>query len=35
MKVLDGVLIGDCGGKIGLHLIDNGFIGFKNYRIPV
>jgi acyl-CoA oxidase len=35
LKVYDGVKIGDCGGKIGLHLIDNGYIGFNNYKIPV
>ena len=34
MKVYDGVLIGDCGSKFGMHGIDNGFIGFVNYRIP-
>lgn len=35
MKVYEGVIIGDCGSKIGLHLIDNGYIGFRNYRIPL
>lgn len=34
MKTFDGVLIGDCGSKFGLHGIDNGYIGFVNYRIP-
>ena len=34
MKVYDGVIIGDCGSKFGMHGIDNGFIGFVNYRIP-
>ncbi|XP_066246349.1 peroxisomal acyl-coenzyme A oxidase 3 isoform X1 [Euwallacea similis] len=29
-----GLIIGDMGEKIGLHGIDNGFIIFKNYRIP-
>ena len=29
----DGVRIGDCGSKIGLQLIDNGYIGFDNYKI--
>lgn len=33
--VYEGIIIGDCGSKMGLHLIDNGFIGFKHYRIPV
>jgi acyl-CoA oxidase len=34
MSIYDGVTIGDSGSKIGLHLIDNGYIGFKNYKIP-
>lgn len=29
-----GVMIGDCGPKLGNENIDNGFIGFNNYRIP-
>ncbi|XP_050304930.1 peroxisomal acyl-coenzyme A oxidase 3-like [Anthonomus grandis grandis] len=29
-----GLVIGDMGEKIGLHGIDNGFIMFKDYRIP-
>ncbi|XP_030762697.1 peroxisomal acyl-coenzyme A oxidase 3 isoform X1 [Sitophilus oryzae] len=29
-----GLIIGDMGEKIGLHGIDNGFILFKDYRIP-
>ncbi|CAH1121403.1 unnamed protein product [Ceutorhynchus assimilis] len=29
-----GIIVGDMGEKIGLHGIDNGFIMFKNYRIP-
>jgi len=33
MKVLDGVLIRDCGAKFGLHGIDNGAIGFVNYWV--
>ena len=33
-KICEGVILGDCGSKIGLNSIDNGFIGFKNYRIP-
>eukprot|EP00347_Sterkiella_histriomuscorum_P018656 403344680 len=28
-----GLLIGDCGAKIGHHGIDNGFIKFSSYRI--
>ena len=30
-----GVTIGDAGPKLGNDNIDNGFIGFKNYRIPL
>lgn len=33
-SVLPGLTIGDCGLKIGLNGIDNGFIIFKNVRIP-
>jgi acyl-CoA oxidase len=33
MLVLDGVLIADCGAKFGMHGIDNGKIGFRNYRV--
>ncbi|XP_044753120.1 peroxisomal acyl-coenzyme A oxidase 3 isoform X2 [Coccinella septempunctata] len=29
-----GLIIGDMGEKIGLHGIDNGFVIFKNFRIP-
>lgn len=29
-----GIIIGDCGPKVGNEVIDNGFIGFNNYRIP-
>ncbi|RZC33101.1 peroxisomal acyl-coenzyme A oxidase 3, partial [Asbolus verrucosus] len=29
-----GIVLGDMGEKIGLHGIDNGFIMFKDYRIP-
>jgi acyl-CoA oxidase len=29
-----GVTLGDCGPKVGNETIDNGFIGFNNYRIP-
>lgn len=34
MKAFSGVLVGDCGSKFGLHGIDNGYIGFVNYKIP-
>jgi acyl-CoA oxidase len=30
-----GLRIGDCGDKIGLQAMDNGWIKFENYRIPV
>ncbi|KAF2888267.1 hypothetical protein ILUMI_17906 [Ignelater luminosus] len=29
-----GIIVGDMGEKIGLNGIDNGFLMFKNYRIP-
>mmetsp|Transcript_17771 Transcript_17771/g.17742 ORF Transcript_17771/g.17742 Transcript_17771/m.17742 type:complete len:641 (-) Transcript_17771:42-1964(-) len=32
-ETFPGVVLGDCGKKIGLEGIDNGFILFKNYRI--
>lgn len=32
--VLPGIIIGDCGKKIGHDAIDNGFIIFNNFRIP-
>jgi acyl-CoA oxidase len=34
MKELPGIMIGDCGPKIGLHNVDNGFLVFNNFRIP-
>lgn len=33
-ELYPGVLIGDCGPKMGLNGIDNGFIVFDKYRIP-
>ncbi|KAL9655566.1 hypothetical protein ABK040_002233 [Willaertia magna] len=33
-KSLPGVVLGDCGDKVGLDGIDNGFIEFTNVRIP-
>jgi acyl-CoA oxidase len=33
-NVLPGIIIGDCGKKIGQENIDNGFILFNNFRIP-
>jgi len=32
--LLPGVLVGDCGLKVGLNAIDNGFLIFKNVRVP-
>ena len=31
---LPGVILGDCGKKIGLDEVDNGFIIFNQFRIP-
>lgn len=31
---LRGLTIGDCGAKAGLHGVDNGFMIFKDFRIP-
>lgn len=31
---MPGVIIGDCGSKIGLNAIDNGFLSFTYYRVP-
>lgn len=31
---LPGIEIGDCGDKIGLQHVDNGWVKFKNYRVP-
>ena len=33
-KPLKGIILGDCGKKMGLDGIDNGFIIFNNVRIP-
>ena len=33
-KPLPGLQIGDCGAKIGMHGIDNGWVIFKDFRIP-
>ncbi|KAL0486492.1 acyl-CoA oxidase [Acrasis kona] len=33
-KTLPGIEIGDCGDKVGLHGVDNGFIKFNNVRVP-
>jgi len=32
--LLPGVIVGDCGLKVGLNAIDNGFLIFKNVRVP-
>jgi len=34
-KVLPGITIGDCGPKFGLNGVDNGFIEFSKFRVPV
>lgn len=34
-KILPGITIGDCGPKFGLNGIDNGFIEFNRFRVPV
>ena len=34
-KVLPGITIGDCGPKFGLNGVDNGFIEFNRFRVPV
>lgn len=34
LRPFPGLLIGDIGGKIGLNGLDNGFMQFKEYRIP-
>ena len=31
---LPGLTIGDCGPKIGMHGIDNGWVVFKDFRAP-
>lgn len=31
---LSGIVLGDCGKKEGLEAIDNGYMIFKNFRIP-
>lgn len=33
-KPLPGLTIGDCGAKVGMQGIDNGWIIFKDFRIP-
>jgi acyl-CoA oxidase len=33
-ETLPGVTIGDCGPKVGMNGVDNGFIIFDQYRIP-
>ncbi|XP_055600496.1 peroxisomal acyl-coenzyme A oxidase 3 isoform X2 [Uranotaenia lowii] len=34
LKAYPGVIVGDMGEKSGVHGMDNGFVMFKNYRIP-
>lgn len=31
---MPGITVGDCGEKIGLNGVDNGWLKFHNYRIP-
>lgn len=31
---LEGVVLGDCGPKVGLDGVDNGFMLFQQYRVP-
>nr|5K3I_A Chain A, Acyl-coenzyme A oxidase [Caenorhabditis elegans]5K3I_B Chain B, Acyl-coenzyme A oxidase [Caenorhabditis elegans]5K3I_C Chain C, Acyl-coenzyme A oxidase [Caenorhabditis elegans]5K3I_D Chain D, Acyl-coenzyme A oxidase [Caenorhabditis elegans]5K3I_E Chain E, Acyl-coenzyme A oxidase [Caenorhabditis elegans]5K3I_F Chain F, Acyl-coenzyme A oxidase [Caenorhabditis elegans]5K3I_G Chain G, Acyl-coenzyme A oxidase [Caenorhabditis elegans]5K3I_H Chain H, Acyl-coenzyme A oxidase [Caenorhabdi len=33
-KPLPGITIGDIGPKMAYNIVDNGFLGFNNYRIP-
>ncbi len=33
-ELMPGVTIGDCGEKIGVEGVDNGFLHFNNVRIP-
>ena len=33
--IIPGVTIGDCGLKQGINGVDNGFISFRNVRVPV
>lgn len=34
-KPMPGVIIGEIGPKIGMKAVNNGFLGFKNVRIPL
>ncbi|XP_053694048.1 peroxisomal acyl-coenzyme A oxidase 3 isoform X1 [Sabethes cyaneus] len=34
LNAYPGVIVGDLGEKAGLHGVDNGFVMFRNYRIP-
>ena len=34
-QVFPGVILGSTGPKLGNELIDTGFVGFRNYRIPL
>ncbi|MBI1214390.1 MAG: acyl-CoA oxidase [Alphaproteobacteria bacterium] len=33
-KTLEGVTIEDCGHKVGLNGVDNGYLGFKDVKVP-
>jgi hypothetical protein len=34
VNFLSGIKIGEIGTKLGLHAVNNGFLGFENVRIP-
>jgi len=34
-QVLPGITIGDCGDKMGLNGVDNGFLAFRGLRVPL
>jgi acyl-CoA oxidase len=34
-KPLKGITIGEIGNKVGFNTVNNGFLGFTNYRIPL
>ena len=33
-NLIPGVTLGDCGDKMGLNGVDNGFIAFRGLRVP-
>jgi acyl-CoA oxidase len=34
-KPLKGITVGEIGNKVGFNTVNNGFLGFTNYRIPL